>query len=214
METLVRLDDVGVSLGGKPVLRHISLSLEPGDVVGIAGANGSGKTTLIRTLATLQRHHSGDGHVLGVDLDATDLLPARSRIGMMSHTPALIDQLSLRENLLHVARLAGIDDSKVEQALHIVGLEDASERRADQSSYGMKRRIELAHLLMRKPTLLLLDEAMSGLDEDGIGLVQAVVDSARGRGGAAVLVSHDESLLATYTSNNMVLDLGRLEARQ
>jgi len=211
VDLVASLDGVGVSLGGRPVLRGITLTLAAGEVVGISGANGSGKTTLIRTLATLQRPDQGTGSIFGVDINTSDVGEVRKRIGLIGHAPALIADLSLRENLTHIAKLADIDSSRVSRALDVVGLDEAGELRADAASFGMKRRVEVAHLLLRKPQLLLLDEAISGLDSSATGLIDALIETNNERRGATVMVSHDRSLLESKCHRTFHLSTGHLE---
>lgn len=208
---LVRFENAGLSLGGRPILADIDLTVDAGDAVGIAGPNGSGKTTLIRLAATLLSVDRGTARVLGTDTHASDLIPVRRSIGLIGHQPALIPELTLDENLQHVSRLAGIDSSRVGRALEVVGLAEAANRRADACSFGMRRRVEIAHLLMTKPSLLLLDEAAAGLDEDARELISALVGSVRQRGGGCIVVSHDRSHLAELTSRVLTLSSGRLE---
>lgn len=213
METIVELRNVGVSLGGKRVLAGIDLTLHPGDAVGVAGPNGSGKTTLVRTMATLIAVDEGEASILGVDSRSGDLTGIRGSIGLIGHQPSLIPELTLAENLDHVARLAGVDSKRVDRALEVVGLAAASDRRAAASSFGMRRRIEIAHLLLTKPRLLLLDEAASGLDDSARDLVAALVSSVRERDGAVVMVSHDRLQLEALCDGVSTLSAGRLEAR-
>lgn len=211
MEPVVELRGVGVSLGGHPVLRDVNLTVESGETVGVAGPNGSGKTTLIRSAATLQAIDSGTATVLGQDTCDTNLTTARRAIGLVGHQPAVIDELTLEENLHHIARLAGVDPSRVDRALEVVGLTGAADRRAVASSFGMLRRIEIASLLLTRPSLLLLDEAASGLDETARDLVQTLIGSVCDRGGAALVVSHDRSHLTDLTTRVLSLRSGRLE---
>ncbi len=212
METIARLTDARVTLGGRTVLDRLDMTLQEGDCVGVAGANGSGKTTLVRTLATLQNIAAGKGSVLGVDLDGGNLTRVRRQIGLIGHQPSLIPELTLAENLDHMVRLAGMARERVNHALDVVGLGDASNRRADACSFGMKRRLEIAHVLLIKPRLLLLDEAASGLDEAAGELVSAMLHSVRDRGGAAVMVSHDRAHLTAHCETVALLLSGRLEA--
>ena len=147
MTNIVELHNAGVSLGGRRVLAGIDLTLAPGDSLGVAGPNGSGKTTLVRTIATLVSIDEGEAEILGVDLASRDLTSVRASIGLIGHQPSLIDELTLHENLDHVARLAGVEPERVPKALDVVGLAAAADRRAAACSFGMKRRVEIAHLL-------------------------------------------------------------------
>ncbi|HJQ76908.1 MAG TPA: heme ABC exporter ATP-binding protein CcmA [Acidimicrobiia bacterium] len=212
MASIVDFDRVGVSLGGRPVLRDLHFELGPGESLGISGPNGSGKTTLVRTAATLTRPDRGTLSVLGAESTGPHLISVRRSIGMIGHQPALIGELTLAENLDHVARLAGLDPGRVMNALDVVGLAGAAERRAEDCSFGMRRRVEIAHLLLTRPLLLLLDEAASGLDDQARDLIVALLDSVLGRGGAAIVVSHDTRHLQSLCARLMRLDSGRLVA--
>ncbi|HEX6221964.1 MAG TPA: ABC transporter ATP-binding protein [Acidimicrobiia bacterium] len=212
METIAHLSNTGVTLGGRPVLAGVDLTVIAGDCIGVAGPNGSGKTTLVRTLATLQSIESGAAKVLGVDVRDRGLSGVRRQIGLIGHQPSLIPELTLAENLEHLARLAGSGTDRVGNALEVVGLGGASDRRVEACSFGMRRRVEIAHILLVKPRLLLLDEAASGLDEAAGELVAAMLRSVRGRGGAAVMVSHDRAHLGAHCETIFQLESGRLVA--
>jgi ABC-type multidrug transport system ATPase subunit len=205
------LEAAGVSLGGRPVLRGLSLEVSAGEVLGIAGPNGSGKTTLLRLLATLAAPDSGRGRVLGAELGTGQVYAIRRMIGLMSHTPAVIGELSLRENMEHAARLNGEDPTKVKTALRVVGLEEAAATKGESSSFGMLRRTEAARLLMTRPRLLLLDEAFSGLDVDAQELIDALITRTTESDGAVVIVSHDQAHLGERAGRVLALSAGRLE---
>jgi ABC-type multidrug transport system ATPase subunit len=209
----VDLVDAGVSLGGHPVLRHLTLQVSPREIVGVAGPNGSGKTTLLRLLATLVAPDGGEGSVLGARLGTPEVYPVRRSIGLLSHIPAVIGELTIAENLEHVTRLAGEDPGRITAALRVVGLDGAADRRGEDCSFGMLRRTEAARLLITRPRLLLLDEAFSGLDTEARDLIDALIARTNEDGGATVIVSHDAAHLRERADRVLTLEGGRLEVR-
>jgi heme exporter protein A len=200
--TLVHLERVSVRAGAVRILQEVSLSVSPGDAIGVFGSNGAGKTTLLRLIATLQPQAGGKCSILGVDPSTPARYEVRHRIGYVGHTPGLYPELTLAENLAFVADARGIDPAMAIEALGAVGLAGAAERRVDHCSHGMQRRAEFARILMTEPELLLLDEPHSALDASAVDLVDALVLKTLANGGAAVLVSHDRdrvNSLATRT---------------
>ena len=205
------LEGAGASLGGRSILHGLDVEISPGQVLGVAGPNGAGKTTLLRLLATLISPDQGSGFVLGARLGSPDVYDVRRFIGLMSHTPVVIAELTIRENLEHAARLRGEDPKRIDTALRVVGLAGAAETRGDACSFGMLRRTEAARLLITRPRLLLLDEAFSGLDVDAQELIDALIRRTIEQEGAVVMVSHDVAHLIDRAARVMTLSAGRLE---
>lgn len=207
----MRLDSVGVSLGGVTVLTDVSLQLGSGEAIAIVGPNGSGKTTLLRLLATLLRPAHGTGTILEADLAGVVDRSVRTSIGLITHAPALLDELTISENLTHFCRVSGRPEEAIPKALSAVGLENVADRPVARSSFGMKRRAEIAWLLVAKPRLLLLDEARSGLDGDARVLVDSLARLTRERAGGVVTVSHEDGDLGQDVGRIHRLENGRLE---
>lgn len=193
-----------------PVLRGLTLTVGTEEAVGLVGANGSGKSTLLRVLATLLPPVAGKGQVLGARLGTREVERVRPRIALVGHTPALYPRLTLAENLAFYCRLIGRGAEAADAALATVGLSRAADRPADRCSHGMLRRAELARVLVAGPSLLLLDEAHAGLDRESAGLVDVVVDHVRGRGGGAVVVSHERSRLEATVDRILEIEDGAL----
>lgn len=207
---LVDLHQVRLDLGLTPVLTGVDLTVEKGERVGIAGPNGAGKTTLLSVLATLRTPTAGRAEVLGAVVGTREALAIRRRVGWSGHDPALYDDLTLTENLRHFARLAGLHEGDADRALDQVGLAGAAGRRARACSNGMRRRADLARLLMTRPALLLLDEAQAGLDADASSIVDALSDRAVQADGAVVTVSHDHQALVRKVDRVLTLRDGSL----
>ena len=208
--SLIALTRVAVDVDRSPVLRDLDLSLTAGAAIGIRGANGAGKSTLLQLAATLRRPVSGVARVFGADLRSVPPPEVRRAICLVGHEPGLYPQLTLRENLRFVADLHGRRPALVETALHQVGLARAADRRADQCSQGMVKRADLARALISRPLLLLLDEPHAGLDATASELVDFLLADVRGRGGAALVVSHDRDRLQAMVDDVHELRDGRL----
>ncbi|MCF6429156.1 ABC transporter ATP-binding protein [Amycolatopsis tucumanensis] len=210
LEAVVTVAELGVDLGRTPVLRGLDLVVGAGEVVGILGPNGSGKSTLLRVLATLLPPTAGGGSVLGARLSSAAVHGVRPSIGLVGHDSGLHPRLTLAENLRYLAVLTGRPDEQAREALDVAGLARAAGRRAEQCSQGMRRRADLARILVTEPSLLLLDEPHAGLDRSSFGLVDLVAQGVRARGGAVVIVSHDSPRLASLADRLLELDAGRL----
>ncbi len=207
---LVTLDRVSVSSGRTSILVDVSVTVAPGTSLGVAGPNGSGKSTLLAVMATFLAPTGGTGSVLGVPLGSRDVAGIRNQIGWVGHDPGLYPELTLFENLRLEASIAGLGADRASEALEMVGLAQAADRRAADSSNGMQRRVDLARCLLRPPRLLLLDEADAGLDDSARTIVDALVSRTTRSGGGAVMVSHDRSSLAERVDRCSTLVAGRL----
>lgn len=207
---VVALTGIAADVERVPVLRGLDLHVGVGESVGVTGANGSGKSTLLRVVATLLPLTGGEGRVLGAALGTDECRAVRPRISLVGHTSALYPRLTLLENLSFVARLVGRTEREAAEALDAVGLARAADRRAEACSQGMCRRAELARVLLTEPLLLLLDEAHAGLDAESAELVEVVVEQVCHRGGACLVVSHDQPRLAAAVDRVVALTGGAL----
>lgn len=179
------------SYGLKPILRGIDLAIEQGQCMGLLGANGAGKTTLLRILAGLSSPDAGTVHIGGLDLPH-DAQQARRLVGFVAHQPYLYDELTAIENLLFFGRMYGVRRCKERAAvlLERVGLAKRAGERANALSRGQAQRLALARALLHQPRLLLLDEPDTGLDEEGVALLETLLQEHRKSGGAILLTMH------------------------
>lgn len=207
---MVQLDEVGVRVGPTPILRDVELQIVAGEAVGLFGPNGAGKTTLLRLMATLLPPSAGSAFVLGADLQSPDRFDVRRSIGFVGHIPSLFPELTLLENLEFAEKVAGSPTMGAAEALAVVGLAGAANRRAEACSHGMQRRAELGRELMLGRDLLLLDEPHSALDEDAVELVASLVAAVIARGGGAVLASHERDRVEVMVDRSVELKSGTL----
>jgi heme exporter protein A len=188
----VELSSLAHRLGHRWALRGITLRVEPGEVLAIVGPNGSGKTTLLRVVATSLIPTRGSGRVFGYDL-VREADAVRGAVGMLGHATGLYDDLTAGENLAFAIRMYGelASAASIEAVLDAVGMREHAAERVRGLSSGMRRRIALARLLLRRPRLLLLDEPYNTFDPTGVAVVHALIRDTARAGGAALVVTHD-----------------------
>jgi ABC-type multidrug transport system ATPase subunit len=136
------------------------------------------------------RPSAGEGWVFGNHL-VKDAIEVRRHVGFLAHAPGLYDDLTATENLIFAARMLGVSEDGIGPALERVGLSQARDERVRGYSAGMQRRVALARLMLANSGLLLMDEPYNNFDPQGIELVNEVIQDARKRGGAALVVLHD-----------------------
>ncbi len=181
----IKFDDVSFSYGQEKILKNISFEIQMGEFVGIVGPSGSGKTTIINLLMKFYKQYSGKIYFSGIDINRLPSKLIRERIGIVTQEPFLF-HATIKENIMlgkmdasfkevrEAAKLAQIDQfimSLPNQYETIVG------ERGVNLSGGQKQRICLARAFLRKPELLILDEATSSLDSQLENLIQAALEN-------------------------------------
>jgi ABC-2 type transport system ATP-binding protein len=179
------------SWGDQHVLREVDLALAPGTVVAIAGRNGAGKTTLLRVASGLIVPETGTVRLDGLDPER-DRTEFQSRLGYLSAgNSGLYARLKAEHHLDLAVKLALMPrrDRRpaIERALQAFELEQLCGRRVDRLSMGQRQRLRLALSFVHEPTVVLLDEPSTSLDQDGRALVQQALNDLKTRGGAAIV---------------------------
>lgn len=149
--------------GDLTAVNEISFSVDAGEVFGFLGPNGAGKTTTIRMLTGQLLPSSGQATVAGYDIVLERQL-VKPKIGVIFEYQNLYERLSARDNLNFMCQLYGLDRSRVEEVLSLVGLKDRARDRLKAFSNGMKQRLLIARGLLHDPEILFMDEPTAGLD--------------------------------------------------
>ena len=204
---MIKLNAFFKSFGPKKVLLSLDLEVEDGEIVTLVGNNGSGKTTLLRSINTLDRPDDYDV----AEIDGYDLRSfpeeIRSRIGYLPHNPAFYPELTGFENLRFWLELNSIRDaeSKARGFLAKVGLISFGDDLSGNYSRGMVQRLGFAMAISHTPTTLLLDEPFTGLDSDGIAIIENLLTKLRDENCSIILVSHESP---SYSDRTVELDRG------
>ncbi len=213
MSTSVELRDISLSFGDTPVLSHVDLEVAPGEIVALLGPLGSGKSTLLRVVAGILAPDDGDVWIGGRTV--TDLPTHRRGVGMVFQDNQLFPHRSTRDNVAFGLKMQGIGREerrrRADEWLARVGLEGFGARRVTELSGGEAKRVALARTLAADPSVVLLDEPLTGLDRELHDRLAAELGSVlRGEGVTAILVTHDPHEADAVADRTVqIADLGR-----
>jgi len=201
---------LGKRYGRRWALRGLNLDVRVGERVALLGPNGAGKSTLLRLGSTLTRPTHGTLAVFGLD-PVRQTQEVRRRIGVVAHRPYLYDDLTGRENLAFYAKLYSVADAAQVYLplLRTAGLEHAGDAFVRTYSRGMQQRLALVRALLHGPDLLLLDEPETGLDQDALAMLEAIVH-AGGAERTVVFSTHNLDLALRLSDRVVLLASGGL----
>jgi ABC-2 type transport system ATP-binding protein len=206
---IIRVRGVSKRYGQVVAVDDVNLDVQSGEIYALLGLNGAGKTTLIRMLLGMVAPDTGDIRL--TQRLVTDR-SVWSQVGYLVETPTAYPELTVRENLEVVRRLRKIRDrSAVERVIDLFGLTPYADRRARVLSLGNAQRLGLAKALLHRPSLLVLDEPVNGLDPAGVVEVRRLLAVlAREQGVTVFLSSHLLAEVARVATRVGVLHDGRL----
>lgn len=191
------------------VIDDISLHFASGRIYGLKGKNGSGKTMLMRLICGLILPTEGTIHIDGLLLGKDMSFPKDT--GILIENPSFISKYTGYKNLNILASLqANISESDVKKVLADIGLDPEDKRTYKKYSLGMKQRLGIASAMMGDPKLILLDEPINALDENGVLLVRNLLDNAKKRGAIVIVACHDREELELLSDEIYCLSHGKI----
>jgi ABC-2 type transport system ATP-binding protein len=192
MSTVVETKNLTKRYREKLAVNSLNLTVQEGEVFGFLGPNGAGKTTTILMLLGLTEPTSGHVSVCGFN-PTRESLEVKRRVGYLPESPGFYDDISAKENLLYMARLNRIPEDEARrrtaEVLDQVGLPDDARRLVREFSRGMKQRLGIAEVLVKKPKAIILDEPTLGIDPDGAIRILEMIKSLNREHGLTVMLS-------------------------
>jgi len=191
IENLTKIFPVPLRRQRVTAVRNISFEVRPGEVYGLLGPNGSGKSTTLKILLGLVTPNHGRAMIFGQD--SRDY-HSRRDVGFLPENPYFYKFLTAAETLRFYGKVCGMGgtllNKRIDELIHLVGLEDARDRRIGGFSKGMLQRIGLAQALIQDPRLVVLDEPTAGVDPAGSHQIRDLILDLKKRGKTVLLTSH------------------------
>lgn len=206
----ISIKNLNKTIKGKIILEDISMELKKGGIYGLQGINGSGKTMLMRAICGLIHPTSGTIVVNGMEIGKDCSFP--QSLGILIENPAFISRYTGLKNLMMLASLQDkVSEIEVREALIRVGLNPDDKRTYRKYSLGMKQRLGVACAVMEHPDLIILDEPINSLDEEGIQLVRNLILLEKERGALIILSCHDKDELKILSDEIYIISEGKIK---
>ncbi|KPH78883.1 MULTISPECIES: amino acid ABC transporter ATP-binding protein [Bosea] len=213
----VLIDDVYKRFGELEVLKGVSLSVEPGQVVALIGRSGSGKSTLLRCINGLEAINAGRIEVAGhvVDQDPKKLRELRKDVGIVFQSYNLFPHLTVGQNIMLSPRITqnvptAQAESLAREVLAQVGLSEKFDSYPDNLSGGQQQRVAIARSLAMRPKVMLFDEVTSALDPELTGEVLLVMEKLAEAGMTMLLVTHEMAFARNVASTTVFMHQGKI----
>jgi len=187
LETILTINNLTKKFGYLTAVKDLSFTINKGNVYGILGPNGSGKSTTLGIVLNVVNKTSGSYSWFGGNTTTHDAL---KKVGAIIERPNFYPYMSAYQNLKLVCKIKGVDFSKIDEKLDLVGLLERKDSRFSAFSLGMKQRLAIASALLNDPEILILDEPTNGLDPQGIHQIRSLIKTIAANGTTILLASH------------------------
>ncbi len=205
METILKINQLTKKFGYLTAVSDLSFTIHKGNVYGILGPNGSGKSTTLGVVLNVVNKTSGDFSWFDGNTTTHDAL---KKVGAIIERPNFYPYMSAYQNLKLVCKIKGVDFSKIDEKLELVGLLDRKDSKFQTFSLGMKQRLAIASALLNDPEILILDEPTNGLDPQGIHQIRSLIKLIASQGTTILLASHLLDEVEKVCSHVVVLRKG------
>ncbi|MGB9695688.1 MAG: ABC transporter ATP-binding protein [Ignavibacteria bacterium] len=220
VKSLIRFNNVSLSLGNREILDKISFEVKKGDTMVILGPSGAGKSSILKVLLGLWKPQSGNVLVYDKDITLMDefgLNEIRKNIGVVFQGNALFDSMTVGENIAFFLREHNRKSSeeitrRVSECLSFVNLEGIEDLYPEELSGGMKKRVAIARAIAFKPDILLYDEPTTGIDPINVKSILELIKKIQREGATSIVVTHDVYNAMQVGNMFTVIEEGKLVA--
>lgn len=212
MNHTIEVKNVYKSFKNIEVLHDVSLQADKGRICGIIGRNGSGKTVLFKCICGFLQIDRGEIQLEGkaVGRDKSTL----SNLGIIIESPGFLRHYSGYKNLEFLMGLNGKPDrEKINDVLDLVGLAEQKNKKVGKYSMGMRQRLGIAQAIMEDQNILILDEPMNGLDNQGVEDMRQLLLKLKEKGNTILLASHNQEDIRQLCDSVYEMDLGRIQRK-
>ena len=186
---IVATDNLSKEYDGVYRVQELDIRIKEDDIYGFLGPNGAGKSTTMKMLLGLVKPTSGTIEIMGKPFNEKNRRDILASVGSLIESPSYYGHLTGRENMEIIRRLLDLPKKNIEEAVHIVRMENQMEKKVKNYSLGMKQRLGIAMALARFPKLLILDEPTNGLDPAGIEEMRELIKMLPKQYGMTVMIS-------------------------
>jgi ABC-2 type transport system ATP-binding protein len=205
LEPILTIKNLTKKFGYLTAVNDLSFTIHKGNVYGILGPNGSGKSTTLGIVLNVVNKTSGDFKWFDGNMSTHDAL---KKVGAIIERPNFYPYMTATQNLKLVCKIKGVNESKIEEKLEVVGLLDRKNSKFSTYSLGMKQRLAIASALLNDPEILILDEPTNGLDPQGIHQIREIIKQIASQGTTILLASHLLDEVEKVCSHVVVLRKG------
>jgi ABC-2 type transport system ATP-binding protein len=215
MQPAITIRGLNKNYGDKTVLSNINLDIYPGQIIGYIGPNGAGKSTTVKILTGIIQEYNGEVMVFGKNLRDT-ILEVKSKVGYIPELAELYDLLTPREYLEFVGKLHHLTDDVIEarsrKMLDTFGLLGNIDQRMDSFSKGMRQKVLITSGLLHNPSIVIMDEPLSGLDANAVILIKELLQAMKQEGKTIFYCSHMMDVVEKVSDRIILLNNGSIIA--
>ncbi len=215
MSPIISIKGLSKKYGTKSVLNNIDLEINPGQIIGYIGPNGAGKSTTVKILTGIIQDYEGEVTVMGKNL-RNHVMEIKSSVGYIPELAELYDLLTPREYLTFIGKLYHLEDSVIEdrsqKMLDSFGLLGNIDQRMDSFSKGMRQKVLITSGLIHNPSIVFMDEPLSGLDANTVILVKELLQALKAEGKTIFYCSHMMDVVEKVSDRIILINNGSIIA--